>query len=498
MSTFLPVRYFVLAAGLLCLILACGQDDELLTDPTAKLTFSSDTLTFDTVFTTIGSATRILKMYNNFDQPMEISSISIAGGADTKFRLNIDGDAGNSVEDLIIPANDSLYIFGEVTVNPDEPLSSSPFVITDAIVFETNGNTQEVVLEAWGQNANYIPDQYSADSIFAFGCGNGQLVWDDPKPYVIYGIVFMDQCELILPAGTEIYVHGGLTRFEDQDGNLAFYNDGRLIIGPDANIKVEGTIDEPVTIQGDRLEESFEEISGQWFGLVLSANSVNNSFENFIIKNSLIGVVVDSAAELSMKNTQIFNTASNAVFARHAEVSGDNCLFYNNGSTALRLSYGGDYEFNYCTVGAFGNDQQSVSLNNINCLDAFCQEFTVNDLNADFTNCVFFGSNSDQISLSGAPQAEFNYLFDHCVLRVEDLLDPDTGYPDFFDNTENATNADRQDPVFADIENDDYRPDTLSIIEGQAMPLIGLSVDIEGNERDPATPDLGCFEYQYE
>jgi len=481
MKTKFPFFALLIFAGIALLNWNCSPDDELLTDGSAKLRFSMDTLTFDTVFTQIGSATRLLKMYNDFDQPLEISRIAIEGGANSIFRLNIDGDAGNEVENLIIPAEDSLYIFGEVTVNPDLPISESPFVINDKILFETNGNNQEVILEAWG-----------------LGCDIGQVVWDDPKPYVIYGIVFIDECELVLPAGTNVYVHGGLARFDTEEGEVIFYNDGRLILGPNANIKVEGTLENPVTFQGDRLEESFDDVSGQWFGIIMQEGSSGNSFEHLILKNSLIGAVVDSSADLSMKHTQIFNTSSNGLFARHATVTAENCLFYNNGSAALRLSYGGDYQFDYCTVGAFGNDQQSVSMNNLNCLDAFCQTYAVNDLNVAFNNSIFFGSNSDQISLSPAPEAEFNYFFDHCVLRVDDLLDPEMGFPDFFDNTNEVINADRTDPVFADIEEDDYRPDTLSIVEGKAFPISNINIDLEGNERDPNSPDLGCFEYQYE
>ncbi|NNE30391.1 MAG: hypothetical protein HKN16_12195 [Saprospiraceae bacterium] len=485
------------SCSLLCLIWACNPDDEIFTDPSAELKFSTDTLTFDTVFTQIGSATRILKIYNDFDQNLLISRIELEGGNGSSFRLNIDGDPVNMTEDLVIPSDDSLYLFAEVTVDPDQPISVSPYVIEDAILFETNGNEQRVVLEAWGQNANYIPDRFSADSISTFTCNGGTITWDDPKPYVIYGIVYYENCEVVLPAGTDVFVHGGLAPFEDDDGNTFFYNDGRLIIGPNARIKIEGTRENPVTFQGDRLEEDFEDVSGQWFGIVLSPGSQGNRFEHLILKNSLLGVVVDSAANLEIDQTQIFNTSSNAIFAQHAEVSATNSLFYNNGSAALRLGFGGDYDFTYCTIGSFGNDQQSVFMDNLSCLDPFCGTYLANDLNATFINSVFFGSNSDQIGLSAVPEAEFNYFFEHCVLRVDDLLDPEVGYPDFFDNANSTLNADRTDPMFFSVEDDDYRLDTLSIAEGKAIPVSGIDVDLDGNERDEGSPDIGCFEYQY-
>ncbi len=490
-----------LIPGLLVLLIisvwACSNDDEILTSPDAKLEFSTDTLTFDTVFTQIGSATRILKLYNRNEQSIEIQSISIASGANSRFRLNIDGEASNAIQNLIIPGNDSLYIFGEVTVNPDLPVSESPFVINDAIIFETNGNSQEVVLEAWGQNAIYVPDRFSADSINIFGCNGGEIVWNDPKPYVIYGIVAYDDCTLVLPAGAQLYFHGGLARFEDEEGNIGFYNDGRLVIGPNASLRSEGTFDNPVILQGDRLEEEFEEVSGQWYGLIFNPESTGNIISHTVIKNSVQGVVVDSLGSLELYYSQIYNSSSNGLFARAATVKAENCLFYNNGATAIRTSLGGNYEFNYCTVGAFGNDQQSIALSNGQCLGDFCQNFYAKELNATMRNCIFFGSNSDQIGLSDFEVVDFNYSFDHCLVRVDELLDAES-HPDFFDNTNQTLSVDRDAAVFADINEDDYHLDTLSVAENLAIPIVGLELDLDNELRDANTPDLGCYEYQYE
>ncbi|MEO0778815.1 MAG: hypothetical protein AAF146_19765, partial [Bacteroidota bacterium] len=142
-------------------LLACNGEDDLITDSSAQLEFSRDTLTFDTVFTQLGSATRILKVYNPHSQPIRIDRIYVASGSQSKFRFNVDGESSNDVRDIEIRAQDSLYIFGEVTVDPDQDVSISPFVINDALQFETNGNEQTIVLEAWGQNANYFPSRFS-------------------------------------------------------------------------------------------------------------------------------------------------------------------------------------------------------------------------------------------------------------------------------------------------------------------------------------------------
>src|SRR6478672_1431345 len=95
------------------------RKDKLFTDPNIKLRFSTDTLTFDTVFTTLGSAVRSFVVYNKESKPIEISSLSIAGGEGSPFRLNVDGVPGKVFTNVRIEAKDSIYIFAAVTVDPN-------------------------------------------------------------------------------------------------------------------------------------------------------------------------------------------------------------------------------------------------------------------------------------------------------------------------------------------------------------------------------------------
>ena len=112
----------------LSLLTSCQRDD-FTTEPGIKLNFSVDTLRFDTVFTTLGSATRILKVYNDNDKAVRISEIALQEGNQSFFRLNVNGIPASEISNVEILSNDSLYIFAEVTIDPDQPLSFSPFVI---------------------------------------------------------------------------------------------------------------------------------------------------------------------------------------------------------------------------------------------------------------------------------------------------------------------------------------------------------------------------------
>ena len=80
--------------------MACTPEDDFITTGDAALEFSTDTLTFDTVFTAIGSATRILKIYNPHDKSIKVSKIQLDKGADSRFRINIDGISTLEASDL--------------------------------------------------------------------------------------------------------------------------------------------------------------------------------------------------------------------------------------------------------------------------------------------------------------------------------------------------------------------------------------------------------------
>ena len=136
LSAFLSVLCFISFT-------ACKKE-KLLTDSNATLEFSDDTIAFDTVFTSIGSATEVFVVRNTYDQPVKIGSVYIASGSGSNYGLNVNGVPGKSFIDVEIGANDSIWIFVEVTVDPNS--GTTPLIVEDAIMFNTNGHQQHVVL----------------------------------------------------------------------------------------------------------------------------------------------------------------------------------------------------------------------------------------------------------------------------------------------------------------------------------------------------------------
>ncbi len=480
------------------LLAACGPEEDFITDKEARLEFSLDTLRFDTVFTELGSATLSFKIYNRHERPIRISRLYLEGRAGNAFRLNVDGTPGNTHENVEIYANDSIYVFVEVTVDPDQPLSISPFVIEDGVAFETNGNEQRVQLEAWGQNANYFPSRFNKGVATLITCNNGEVVWDDPKPYVIYGAIFIDECTLVIPAGARVYVHGGVA----QNDLFGIYNDGIIYTLANGKIKVLGSAEKPVIIQGDRLEEAFESARGQWNGIILGRGSRGNEFNYTSVLNSRFAMLVDSAAEATLRNSRFYNTAGNGIVGFHSRITAENCLVYNNGSNSVQLLFGGDYNFTYCTIASYGVNASALGMSNFWCYDdpLTCQNRKDYRLNANFINSIIYGSRRDQIELSDITQrqnpAMFNVNFRDCVVRVDELLTRLSGrYSDFLSTMCNpCTNGASNSRVFKDPNKGDYYLDSLSIALGKARPLPQITIDLENRRRDAVSPDAGCFE----
>ncbi|HMU69603.1 MAG TPA: hypothetical protein PKC38_06335, partial [Chitinophagales bacterium] len=127
---------FIFSLALALVVSGCRREI-INTDTTAKLRFSEDTVHFDTVFSTVGSVTLSLILFNDFNTTLEVSNITLAGGAFSQFRMNVDGAPGDVFDNIQIPPNDSLYVFVEVTVDPNE--EALPYVIEDSILFSTNG-----------------------------------------------------------------------------------------------------------------------------------------------------------------------------------------------------------------------------------------------------------------------------------------------------------------------------------------------------------------------
>ena len=285
---------------------------------TENLSFSRDTVLFDTVFTTIGSTTQQFKIYNNDSKTITIEQIELMGGLPASFRINIDGISGTNHAKIELEGNDSLFVFVEVTLDPNN--GTTPMIIEDQVRFRTNGKDQEVALIAYGQDA-YFHTTIFSQGILDINSG----VWPNDKPHVIYGAAIIDSAtSLNIQQGTKIYLH---------DGAYLFNYKGQL--------NIEGSESNPVTFQGDRLEAAYDDISGAYYGIYMQ-EALPSTINYAVIKNATSGIHMFSEDPantdytLKVSNTVIQNCASYGVFLYSgARIKAENCLISGNGVHSL-------------------------------------------------------------------------------------------------------------------------------------------------------------------
>lgn len=458
---------------LVLFIFSCN-DEIVSTNPEAKLEFTADTISFDTVFSSIGSTTKYFKVRNPNRQPILISSVYLAGGEKSNFRLNINGYQTNSESEVEISAGDSIFIFVEVTIDPSG--KNNPMVIQDSIVFNFNGNIRDIDLIAFGQD---------------FHLFNGEVLktqhWINDKPYLIYNSILVDSLEtLTIDPGCRICFHKGSSLFVK------------------GTLNAIGTFEEPIKFSGDRLEESYQEIPGQWGawtelsngdyiygGLHFLVGSINNTLDWSIIKNANKGIQIDSMGfsenpVLVLTNSTIENMLLNCLDARTSFVKASNSAFSNSGSYTVALRYGGDYEFNHCTIANYYSQgtrkEAALILSNYFVYKKITYSY---NLNAFFGNCIVSGNNLNEISIAKGGVGTFTYLFKNCLLNSK----LDTGYENSLLNG---------DPLFVSVSENNFAIDSLSPARNIGDIEIAklFPVDLSNNSRlEDLSPDLGALEW---
>lgn len=485
------VKAAQLALVFSCIVFYSCSKDNTFFEGNARIELSADTLFFDTLFTRVGSATQYFKIYNRELSPVLVN-ISQAGGL-KQYRFNVDGREGLDDGPYEIGPNDSIYVFVEVTVQPDAPLSVSPFFIEDQVLIQQGDRQQAVQLVAYGQNANYIPVLNARGGISLLSCDLGTITWTDEKPYVIYGVLVIDSCTLVLPEACKVYVHGGVVVNEQQ-----VYNDGQIIVLKHGKIKAMGSAEKKVIITGDRPEETYQHLAGQWGGIRFVDGSKDNAFSDVLIRNAIVGIIADSATTVELNSVEISDCAVYGIYARHADTKAQNVLIHNTGSSALALIQGGNHRYDYCTFNTTLNQDESLTISNFYCTDPLCQELVlVHDLNFTITNSIITGASTDEISLRPFADTDvgnsFKYSFSNCLVRVKDLLKP-LAFPNFLNECVSCIVQENNRSVFADEDKYNFRPDSMSVVLDKAVPLPFVTRDIEGKPRNATTPDMGCYE----
>lgn len=437
---------------------SCGKNNSF---SKKNLSFSLDTLVFDTVFTTIGSTTQQFKIYNNESKSVVIEEIELMGGANSYFRMNVDGISKDNIENVTLLGKDSLFAFIEVTLNTNGQIL--PLIIEDSIRFRTNGVDQYVKLAVWGQDAYFHYKDLNEGT------------WANDKPHVIYGYAAVDSAKtLTIPAGTQIHLH--------KNSLLYVYK---------STLHVEGNLGNEVVFKGDRLEQMYQDVEGQYYGIYFH-EAKESSINYAIIKNGTSGIHVYSNDNtnpnytLTVSNTKIFNHSRYGIFIYSGgKVKAENCIISKCGTHALIVLEGGDFNFNHCNLVGYGNSQApAVGISNF--YNDYANGTTnVGSINeGKFFNCIIAGNLNSEMAIDTIQLAGVNLNFDfrNCLI-VSEIIPQENYYQDIFWN---------ENPLFENTQQGDFLFTSNSVLNANGI-VTTVTNDLFGTPRNNP-PDIGAIE----
>lgn len=458
-------KHIVIASLLgLGTFLACDPiEEEISSDSTLRLTASTDTVTFDTLFSSVGSITKRFRLFNPNENAIELDRIYLGRGSNSPYALTVNGERGTTIESEVILGKDSLLVLVDVTIDPNE--QNLPFLVKDSVVISFNGNTGDIKLVAWGQDAIFLNHE-------VIDC---DAVWDAKKPYVLSDtLVVASDCSLTIEAGTKIY----------------FDNNGVLIVL--GNLDVKGTAENKVVFRNSRLDNQYDVAPGQWQGIFFYPGSINNIIDHAVLENGMNGLTLllnlenNDGAELNITNSSIRHMSNTGLSASNGIVNASNLEIYNCATHLLANGIGGQYQYDHCTFSnypsLFSRDNVSVAFSNVIRDDNGVIVHSL-DLDVKMTNSIIWGGEKEELGLDIPETSQVIIETEGNIFRSEDeswvtlgntisILD---NYPGFYSS--NAYN---------------YQLDSLSNARDASINSIATH-DLLGTMRD-AMPDIGAYE----
>ena len=427
---------------------ACQDDDNFSTSTGHKLSFPSDTLKMDTVFSRTPSSTYTFWVYNENDAGIKMQSVRLKRGNQTGFRVNVDGiyldnSNGSQTSNVEIRRNDSILVFVELT--PAETGQSDPVLLEDDLLFQLeSGLEQRVCLQAW---------VWDAQKLYSPVIDKDSLI-ESHVPIVVFGDMRVEEGVTLTVRNTSLYFHDG------------------------SGLDVHGTLClEDCVLRGDRLDDMFsylpyDRVSGQWNGIAIRETSHNNKFVRAEIRNPLYGVVCDSAAidpdhyRLEMDYCVIHNCSGVGVSAVNTYLRLDHCQLSNTGGDCFSL-FGGIAEINHCTFAQyypFAADRGAAF--------RFTNYYGTN-VQPMFVACshsIITGYADDVVmgDMLGEDQNTFDYAFENCLLRTPEVTDDPKRFVDIIWESPEDSVQMKQNFVNIDEENliYDFHLDSLSTVQG--------------------------------
>lgn len=385
------IFYFLL---ILSALMACEDDDSFSSSSGLHLTFETDTLKMDTMFSRSASPTYGFWVYNNNSKGLRISSVRLSKGNQTGLRVNVDGSYldntnGSQVNNLEIRSKDSLLVFVELT--PSDTRHLNPQLVDDDLMFTLeSGIVQKVNLRAWAWDAERwdhltLPHDTTIVS---------------ERPIIVFG-------SLTIPDGVTLTLRHTSLYFHDQAG-----------------IDVHGTlITDSCLMRGDRLDKMFsylpyDRVSGQWGGIRFYETSKGNVLSDTEIRNTgEYAILCDSAAfdandlRLDLQRCIIHNGEGAGIACHNTNIRMQACQITNMGGDCVAIE-GGQVIIHRCTIAQFypfdaDRGAALVFTNSLPLQSLLCDSTII----TGYADDVIMGVQTDTMQV-------FEYQFLHSLLRT--------------------------------------------------------------------------------
>jgi hypothetical protein len=267
----------------------------------------------------------------------------------------------------------------------------------------------------------------------------------------------------------------------------------------DGTLIARGTAAQPISFSGDRLDADYRDLPASWPGIYFRGSSKNNVLQFAQIKNAYQAVVAESAADnalpkVLMQQCIIDNAYDAGIYCVNSSLQANNCLISNCGRN-IQLDLGGSYQFINCTAASYSvYVSHTKPVLNINNAALIGGTTFVADLDARFTNCIFWAENSivkDEVAITksvATGNSIYQVQFNNCIYKA----DTEPSNAQWLQSLRNA------DPLFDSIDLRrrifDFRTSATSapgVNKGISTPF---SNDLLGNPRNNGLTDIGCYE----
>lgn len=475
------IRLLTFALMSLFIMASCSDDDSFTLSTSNILTFGTDTVMMDTVFSKVPTPTKKFWIYNESGDGIRCVNVRLQNGNQTGYRVNVDGvylspEMGFQTSDVEIRDNDSICVFVELTA----PLNGKeyPQLHEDELVFMLeSGVVQKVNLRAYTWDAEFINNlRIKNDTLISGG-----------KPKIVYGGITVDSlATLRIAPGTTLYFHA--------NAGIDVY--GQLLC--------EGTPENNIVLRGDRMDNMFDYlpydlVSGQWKGLYFHSSSYDNLIQHTDIHSTFDGIVCDSSdvtrQKLALYNSTVHNCQGYGLKAVSSIVDVRNCQISNTLNDCVAV-FGGGILLQHCTLAQFYpfDSRRGAALSFTNFYGDYpCPLYQLDCINSivtGYSDDVIMGSQKDTA-------ADFSYRFINSILRTPEITDSTRMFNVKWEDVEDTTSVSGHKHfklVDIDTQHYDFHLDSVSTAIDSAFVDYALPTDHDGRSRDEH-PDVGCYEF---